>query len=195
MMAEYLATAFSEEWVKNRSQKRFVDFAMGCLVLVALGPGVVDVHRARADELQGDDVQSGDVQSGEVSFSRDVLPVLSDRCFHCHGPDENHREAGLRLDIETAAKEDLGGYAAVVPGNLEDSELWRRIVSEDDDERMPPADSHRKPLAPKERDAIRRWILDGAHLAEALGIRETRSPERSRRLRPSDRCVCASKAC
>ena len=101
-------------------------------------------------------------QAEEVSFSRDVLPVLSDRCFHCHGPDDGNREADLRLDLESAAKEDLGGYAAVTPDSLEDSELWRRIVSDDEDERMPPADSHRKPLSEPERTAIRQWILDGA---------------------------------
>ncbi|MEM8669168.1 MAG: PSD1 and planctomycete cytochrome C domain-containing protein [Planctomycetota bacterium] len=100
--------------------------------------------------------------SDTVSFSRDVLPVLSDRCFHCHGPDENDRAADLRLDLEEAAKEDLGGYAAIVGGNLEESEIWQRIITEDEDLQMPPTDSHRKPLTKSEREAIRRWILDGA---------------------------------
>lgn len=98
----------------------------------------------------------------DVLFSRDVLPVLSDRCFHCHGPDAEHREADLRLDVEESAKEDRGGYAVIVPGNPEDSELWRRIASDDADEVMPPADSHRKPLSEREQQAIRQWILDGA---------------------------------
>ncbi|WP_231741840.1 PSD1 and planctomycete cytochrome C domain-containing protein [Stieleria varia] len=98
----------------------------------------------------------------EVRFSRDVLPVLSDRCFHCHGPDEANREAGLRLDVEQAAKDDLGGYRAIVPGNSEASEIWQRITSTDPDVQMPPPDSHRKPLTPSERAAIRRWIDDGA---------------------------------
>ncbi|MEO9591642.1 PSD1 and planctomycete cytochrome C domain-containing protein [Rhodopirellula bahusiensis] len=98
----------------------------------------------------------------DVSFSRDVLPVLSDRCFHCHGPDEGNREADLRLDVETAAKEDRGGYAAVQAGDLESSEIWSRIISDDEDMVMPPADSHRKPLTEKEREAIRQWIESGA---------------------------------
>ena len=97
-----------------------------------------------------------------ISFARDVLPVLSDRCFHCHGPDPADREADLRLDIEAAAKADLGGYRAIAPGSLEESEVWRRITSDDPDERMPPSDAHRQPLTPKEIDAIRAWILDGA---------------------------------
>ncbi|WDQ15582.1 PSD1 and planctomycete cytochrome C domain-containing protein [Rhodopirellula sp. P2] len=108
-------------------------------------------------------IDAADAQADEVSFSRDVLPVLSDRCFHCHGPDEGNREADLRLDVESAAKEDRGGYAAVQPGDLESSELWNRIVSDDEDAVMPPTDSHRKPLSDKEREAIRQWILDGAH--------------------------------
>lgn len=98
----------------------------------------------------------------EVSFSREVLPILSDRCFHCHGPDESHREADLRLDLEDAAKQDLGGYAAIVDGSLEDSEVWKRVTSTDEFEVMPPPDSHRKPLSDQEREAIRAWILSGA---------------------------------
>lgn len=102
------------------------------------------------------------VAADDVSFSRDVLPVLSDRCFHCHGPDESNREADLRLDLEQNAKEDLGGYAAVFAGKLQNSEIWQRITSDDDDEVMPPPDSHRKPLTTPEREAIRKWILSGA---------------------------------
>jgi hypothetical protein len=97
-----------------------------------------------------------------VNFSRDVLPLLSDRCFHCHGPDASHREAELRLDLEAEAKKKREGDAAVVPRSLEDSQLWLRITSDDEDERMPPLDSHRKPFTEIERDVIRRWILDGA---------------------------------
>ncbi|NNE00929.1 MAG: DUF1549 domain-containing protein, partial [Pirellulaceae bacterium] len=113
----------------------------------------------------------------EISFSRDVLPVLSDRCFHCHGPDEENREADLRLDLESAAKQDLGGYAAVVPTNLEDSELWRRIISSDEEERMPPADSHRKPLSDQERKAVRQWILDGAKWGKHWSFERLTRPE------------------
>ncbi|TWU62081.1 Planctomycete cytochrome C [Crateriforma conspicua] len=98
----------------------------------------------------------------DIRFSRDVLPVLSDRCFHCHGPDESNREADLRLDIEDAAKEDRGGYSAIAAGDLEASEIWLRITTDDESIRMPPADSHRKPLTASERDSIRDWIMQGA---------------------------------
>ena len=97
-----------------------------------------------------------------VSFSREVLPILSDRCFHCHGPDASHRKAKLRLDIESEAKRDRGDYFVVAEGDLKASDLWYRIITEDGDELMPPPDSHRKPLTADERDIMRRWIEQGA---------------------------------
>ena len=97
-----------------------------------------------------------------VSFSRDILPILSDRCFHCHGPDPSHRKAKLRLDLEAEAKSDKGGVAIISPGDLDASELWYRLITEDGDELMPPPDSHRKPLTNSERDLVRRWIEQGA---------------------------------
>lgn len=113
----------------------------------------------------------------EIFFSRDVLPVLSDRCFHCHGPDEQNREADLRLDLEATAKEDLGGYAAVTPKNLEKSELWQRIISDDEDLRMPPSDSHRTPLTDAERKAIRQWILEGAKWGKHWSLEKLTRPK------------------
>ncbi|WP_182870188.1 PSD1 and planctomycete cytochrome C domain-containing protein [Stieleria mannarensis] len=121
--------------------------------------------------------QASVTHADDVSFSRDVLPVLSDRCFHCHGPDESNREAGLRLDVEEHAKEDRGGYAAIVPGNLEDSELWRRITTDDEYEVMPPTDSHRKPLTESERAAIREWILSGATWGKHWSLEVPTRPE------------------
>ncbi|WP_231753409.1 PSD1 and planctomycete cytochrome C domain-containing protein [Rosistilla carotiformis] len=97
-----------------------------------------------------------------IGFSQAILPLLSDRCFHCHGPDEGTREADLRLDIEAGAKADLGGYRPITAGDLDASEVWQRIVSDDPDLVMPPPDSHRKPLTEGERAAIRQWIFEGA---------------------------------
>lgn len=97
-----------------------------------------------------------------LRFSRDVLPILSDRCFHCHGPDEKDREADLRLDLRESAMEDRGGYAAVVPGNLKNSELIKRITTTDPDLQMPPASSRRKKLSPSEVETLRRWVAQGA---------------------------------
>ncbi|MFT5525449.1 MAG: hypothetical protein ACI9HK_003417 [Pirellulaceae bacterium] len=97
-----------------------------------------------------------------VSFSRDILPVLSDRCFHCHGPDESNREAELRLDQRESAVEDRDDHAVITPGKPELSELLKRVVSTDPDLQMPPPDSHRKPLTKHQVDAFTKWIKDGA---------------------------------
>lgn len=104
----------------------------------------------------------GAVKGDETSFSRDVLPILSDRCFHCHGPDESHREAELRLDVQESALADRGGYAAIVAGDPGASEIIKRITSDDEYEVMPPPDSHRKPLTKREIGVLQQWIKSGA---------------------------------
>tara|TARA_R110002111_G_scaffold227346_2_gene288896 strand:- start:19194 stop:22274 length:3081 start_codon:yes stop_codon:yes gene_type:complete len=98
----------------------------------------------------------------EVNFSRDILPLLSDRCFHCHGPEPTHREADLRLDLREAATADRDGTTVIVPGKPEASEFLARITSSDADLLMPPPDSHRKPLTKKQTELIRKWIAEGA---------------------------------
>ena len=73
-------------------------------------------------------------------FNRDIRPILSNNCFHCHGPDEKERKGGtdgLRLDTAEGASADLGGYPAIVPGNPEKSEFFRRIITDDSDDLMP----------------------------------------------------------
>jgi hypothetical protein len=100
-----------------------------------------------------------------VSFEKDIRPLLSDRCFQCHGPDEKKREADLRLDRKEAAFAETDGEAAIVAGDLEASSVWQRIVTDDPDLRMPPADSG-KTLDAAERDLIRRWIEQGADWVE-----------------------------
>lgn len=109
----------------------------------------------------------------EVSFSREVLPILSDRCFHCHGPDESHRKADLRLDLETEAKQ--GGV--IVPGDLTQSELWYRITTDDADDLMPPADSHRKPLTADEQQTLQKWIEQGAPWGKHWAFESVERPE------------------
>ncbi len=94
--------------------------------------------------------------SQAVRFDRDIRPILSDKCFFCHGPDREHRESDLRLDLEAAAME-----SAIVPGDVESSELILRIRSADPDEIMPPPDAH-KTLSAEEVDLITRWIAGGA---------------------------------
>ena len=98
----------------------------------------------------------------EVSFSRDVLPLLSNNCFKCHGPDEANREAGLRLDRHEASLAKLeSGHAAIVPGQRAESELFRRLTTTDIDAKMPPADSG-KTLTPEQIELLGKWIDSGA---------------------------------
>jgi hypothetical protein len=99
--------------------------------------------------------------AAQVDFNRDIRPVLSDACFHCHGPDKARRKADLRLDLEASAKARLTDHFAIVPGDPAKSELIRRITTSDERDRMPPADSGRK-LTPQQIDLLHRWIAQGA---------------------------------
>ncbi len=95
-------------------------------------------------------------------FSRDVLPILSDNCFACHGQDEKHRKGGLRLDTHDGATVVKDGVAAIVPGKPKESELLKRILSTDEDEIMPPPKSHKPKLNPEQIAMLTCWIEAGA---------------------------------
>ena len=100
----------------------------------------------------------------QISFNFHVKPILSDKCFTCHGPDAIKREAGLRFDIETSAKSELPespGKFAILPGETDASELVKRIFSSDPDIQMPPADSNLK-LTEEEKEILKKWIAQGA---------------------------------
>ena len=97
----------------------------------------------------------------ELSYTRDIRPILSANCFACHGPDEQARQAELRLDTRAGATADLGGHQAIVPGDAAASELIRRITSDDPDTRMPPAESN-KHLQPEQIEKLRQWVAAGA---------------------------------
>ncbi len=105
------------------------------------------------------------VFAGEkVDFSREVLPILSDNCFHCHGPDASRREGRLRLDVEAEAKK-----RAIVPGSSEKSRLYQRIVTPKERRRMPPKHSNRK-LTKQQIATLKRWIDEGASWGEHWGF-------------------------
>ena len=103
----------------------------------------------------------GVMAADSISYNRDIRPLLSDKCFYCHGPDPEHRQAKLRLDNAEGAMRDLGGYQAVVSGKPDASELISRIFTADQNDLMPPPDSE-KSLTPTEKDLLRRWIAQGA---------------------------------
>ncbi|HZK64560.1 MAG TPA: PSD1 and planctomycete cytochrome C domain-containing protein [Puia sp.] len=102
--------------------------------------------------------------SNEVSYNFNVRPILSDKCYACHGPDANKRKAGLRLDIQDEAYKALKDNPhahALVPGDPLHSELYLRISTKDTSERMPPP-SFNASLSPEEIEILRKWISQGA---------------------------------
>ena len=98
-----------------------------------------------------------------LQYNRDIRPILSDRCFRCHGPDAQSRKAKLRLDDSASAlgpRKDPTEHA-IVPGHPDQSVLVRRILSKDADEIMPPSASHLT-LSDSEKEMLRKWVEQGA---------------------------------
>ncbi len=116
----------------------------------------------------------------EVSFNRDVFPILSDRCFACHGPDSKVRKATLRLDRAggvDGAYRTHDGSTAIKPRSLEESELWQRVTSGDVDQVMPPPHARKKPLSREEQAIIRNWIKAGAPYERFWAFVPARNPD------------------
>lgn len=99
--------------------------------------------------------------TAKIEFNRDIRPILSDKCFYCHGPDKNHRKADLRLDVRSNAIEDK----AIVPGKAAESELIKRILTTDADDLMPPPEAH-KELTALQKETLKQWINQGAEYQE-----------------------------
>ena len=116
----------------------------------------------------------------DIDFGRQIRPILSDRCFFCHGPDAGNRKADLRLDTAEGARAALGGgMSAIAPGGLEHSEVFHRISSDDPDERMPPPKS-KLSLSADEIALISQWIEEGAKYEKHwafVPLREEEIPE------------------
>jgi hypothetical protein len=100
------------------------------------------------------------LSAAEIDFVRDVRPILSDKCYACHGPDGGQRQADLRFDTQEGAFRDLGGSFAIVAGEPEESELVRRITA-GPGEQMPPAE-HKKQLTEAEKKTLVEWVRQGA---------------------------------
>lgn len=131
---------------------------------VAAGLGAVWIGLALGAVAGGGSSRGGPEAEGpeRVSYGREIRSILSDRCFACHGPDAQGREAGLALDrFEGATAELESGRRAIVPGDPERSELLARVTSSDPRRRMPPASSD-KVVTPQEAELLRRWIEEGA---------------------------------
>ncbi|WP_435017865.1 DUF1553 domain-containing protein [Tundrisphaera sp. TA3] len=109
-----------------------------------------------------------------VDFGRDVLPILSDRCFSCHGPDAGSRQAELRLDTKAGALR--MEEPVIVAGRPDESEFVARIASHDPDEVMPPPKLNR-PLTPAQVETLTRWIAEGAKWGEHWSFTPPARPE------------------
>ncbi|MEK0448544.1 MAG: hypothetical protein RL088_812 [Verrucomicrobiota bacterium] len=113
----------------------------------------VTASAAHADETS---------RAAKIDFNRDIRPILSDACFHCHGPDRNVRKAGLRLDLrEEAIKPAESGEIPIVPGQPDKSEFVQRILTDDKDDLMPPPKAH-KALTFAQKERLKQWIAEGA---------------------------------
>ncbi len=113
------------------------------------------------------------VAGDDLLFNRDIKPILSDKCFACHGPAARAEGTGLRLDLRDSAVTD---WEVIVPGKPDDSELVRRIESADDGELMPPPETH-KPLSAGERALLRQWIAEGAEYESHWSYRPLKRPD------------------
>ncbi len=102
-----------------------------------------------------------DKKPATIDFVRDIRPLLSDNCFACHGPDSKKRKADLRLDTREGAFADLGGTTTIVHGKPNESELVIRIITDDEDDLMPPSDSGKK-LDDSQKALLKQWIVEGA---------------------------------
>ncbi len=126
---------------------------------LGLGMGLQTPPSAVGEDAKGSPSANG---ARKVAFARDIRPILADKCFKCHGPDIKQRKGKLRLDNRRDATIPAeSGGPAIVPGNLDESELFHRITSDDPEERMPPAKTG-KTLTPAEITLLKTWIEQGA---------------------------------
>jgi Protein of unknown function (DUF1553)/Protein of unknown function (DUF1549)/Concanavalin A-like lectin/glucanases superfamily/Planctomycete cytochrome C len=115
-------------------------------------------------------------QNREVEFNQDIRPILSDHCYTCHGPDKANRKTELRFDTQEGAFADLGGYRAIVPGDLAKSEMIRRVTAADEAIRMPPVYSGRS-LTAHQIDLLSRWVEQGAEWQKHWSFIPPKPPE------------------
>jgi Protein of unknown function (DUF1553)/Protein of unknown function (DUF1549)/Planctomycete cytochrome C len=140
--------------VKNQRHIDSARYQLATIAFLVIMPSVVEAQR-----------------DGNVDYARDVRPLLSRHCYVCHGPDPGSRVSGLRLDRADSALAVLeSGVAPVIPGSPDDSELIRRLTSQDADERMPPVTSGHA-LSGQEIEILRRWISFGAKFDDHWSFR------------------------
>lgn len=156
--------------------------AVGTLALIAggliLGLSAWIAYAAiESERLNSDSAAVSRQTEPAVSFGRDIRPILSDRCFTCHGPDDNARMADLRLDIRDSAIAERDGVTAIVPGHPDKSELLLRVSSDDPHVRMPPPETRKPAFTDEEVEAFRRWIAAGAEYENHWSFVPPKRPE------------------
>lgn len=110
-------------------------------------------------------------------FGRDIRPILSDKCFACHGPDAEHRQGGYRLDQrDSSTAEADSGELPIVPGDTEASEILKRIVDPNESIRMPPPETHKR-VTPEEVELLRKWIAAGADYQQHWSLVPPKRPD------------------
>ncbi|MCK6445432.1 MAG: DUF1553 domain-containing protein [Planctomycetes bacterium] len=134
------------------SHVRWIGFASVALVVGSLGYVTARGTTATTDAKPAE----------RVRYGRDIRPLLSDRCFKCHGFDPKSRKADLRLDVSESAYAERDGSHALVPGDSAASELFARITSDDPKLQMPPPDAGKRMFSDEEVELFRRWIEQGA---------------------------------
>ncbi|MGD9645847.1 MAG: PSD1 and planctomycete cytochrome C domain-containing protein [Pirellulales bacterium] len=152
------------------SSRRFRSavLSISCCLCWLLAGGVLAVGEASGEtsgEATAGDANAAAAEAAPLNFARDIRPILSGACFQCHGPDETHREADLRLDTREGLLADRDGAKPFVPGDPAASAALERITSADPAERMPPAESG-KSLTPAQIDKLRQWVVQGAEYSE-----------------------------
>ena len=143
------------------ASRRYLSVLVLCLSLGGLYACQGSDVAGQPAQGQVEQVSQTSEPAGEVDFARQILPILSDKCFACHGPDTKRKDI-VRLDSYEAATKELAGYKAIDPDKLDDSELVFRIHDADDP--MPPKES--KPLSDEERALLTRWVKQGGGYAK-----------------------------
>ncbi len=148
---------------KTLMKKQMRKLAFSLLLLISvLIPAITCGERTISETTeQPSKSESESKVEPAIRFDRQVRPILSDACFQCHGPDEAKREGGLRLDVAEAALKGGDSGPAIVAGNLDASEVWKRVTSTDPSLVMPPPKSG-KTLKPEQIAVLKQWIKDGA---------------------------------
>ena len=145
---------------------RLIELAAACR-LAAMALGFVASGQVAAQETLG---------RPKVDYNRQIRPILSDKCYRCHGPDAAERKGGFRLDQrDSPLKAADSGKHPIIPGDLEASELLQRIYSDDPDLQMPPPSLDKKVTA-EERKLLRIWIASGADFQEHWSFVPPRQP-------------------